>query len=130
MAHRVREQDLRDGAREEQWSRLYDLKSRSAALELQQGADKAIDLLGEPTGIVRYTVWTEGTTLMKNNSTERFSADQLSIADRPFSLRYDPEGWEHLGRGDYPFRALVLDFTADRKLFQWYFEPLPSSPDW
>jgi hypothetical protein len=126
---KAREEDLLNGKNKELWERLDELKAGTKLLSLQQSAAKVVELLGEPSVTVQHQPRLDGEGLVLDSAYDPLTVKELLATSAPFSLYYQLPNWAHT-RASSPLRRLLVDFTADGRLFQWYFDPVPDSPDW
>jgi len=129
-AREARKQDLLDDKNMELWAWQDETKAKTESLSLQQRADEVIKVLGEPTLMIQHRPRLEGETLVLEKTYDRMSLEELLALEQPFSYYYQPEGWDRMPPDHHHLRKLQVDFTADGKLFQWSFNPLPNLPDW
>lgn len=127
---KAREEDLLNGKNRELWERLDELKSKTKSLSLQQDAATVVELLGEAAVAIQYQPRLDEEVLVLDSSSEPLSVKELLATSAPFSLYYQSPDWDPRTANSPLRRRLLLDFTADGKLFQWYFDPVPDSPDW
>ncbi|HAV65339.1 MAG TPA: hypothetical protein DCY13_23565 [Verrucomicrobiales bacterium] len=129
VSRQTMDEDAKQGKRTEEWRWLMNLKESTSGINLSDFKDQVVQRLGPPTTIIRYGHRLDGIVLVGDRRETGFEASDLAKLEEPFSLIYEPPGWRQRGN-DHPFRSLNLDFTADGRLYQWYFDPLPLSSDW
>lgn len=127
---KAREEDLLNDKNKALWERLDELKAGTKLILLQQDAAMVVELLGEPSVTVQHQPSLDGEGLVLDSAYEPLTVDELLATSAPFSLYYQLPNWAHT-RDNSPFRRrLMVNSTADGRLFQWSFDPLPDSPDW
>jgi hypothetical protein len=130
QARAAREEDLLNGKNTKLWEWQDDIKAKSKFLSLEQRVGEVLTLLGEPSKTMRYQHRLEGEALISKRTVEKLSLEELTALSEPFSLHYEPEGWDLMPPHHHHLLKLQFDFTADGKLFQWHFDRVPNSPDW
>lgn len=130
QARAAREADFLNGKNTILWEWQDDIKIKSKSLSLEQRAGEVLKLLGEPSKTMRYQHQQEGEALVSKRTVEKLPLEKVTSLSEPFSLHYEPEGWDLMPPNHQYLRKLQIDFTADGKLFQWRFDRLPNSPDW